>query len=287
MEQQSKQQTTRPIVQQGTNMPLPTFSEEWKKHGTHLAEYGSEFLGTAFYLVCVIGLVAVFSAPHSFIASSIPSIPLRLLFIGLLSGGAIYLVAISPLGRLSGAHLDPAVSLGFWMIGKMHFRDMLGYIGSQFAGGIVGVLSGHALFGNLAQDVKDAVLHPGLHIGGLEAFLGEILTTFVLVFFVLTFVSHKVLERWTALMIVFLIPILVLLDASISGSGINPARWLGPALFHNFWQLWWVYLFGPFLGSMLAVGLRRTHLIGPVTPRTGKINHDSRYRSLFKHDIIS
>ena len=94
--------------------------EEWKRHGKHWEEYASEMLGTAFLLFCVVGAVAFLFGSSAFLPRLIPSSALRLLLVGLLLGGASGLVALTPPGRLSGAHLNPAMSLGFWVLGKMH-----------------------------------------------------------------------------------------------------------------------------------------------------------------------
>src|SRR5579884_260331 len=101
----------------------PRIYRQWKRSGRHIEEYASELAGTAFALFCVVGVVSLLMASGSPALSWIPSASLRLLLIGLLLGGAGWLVAISPPGRLSGAHINPAVSIGFLALGKMYARD--------------------------------------------------------------------------------------------------------------------------------------------------------------------
>lgn len=94
----------------------------------HWPEYGAELLGTAF--VVFVGLSAVvFNMGKGLpMERLIPDQSIRLLITGLLFSGSGSLVAISPLGKLSGAHLNPAMSLAFWAQGKMHHYDIGGYV---------------------------------------------------------------------------------------------------------------------------------------------------------------
>ena len=259
--------------------------EEWKRHGHHLEEYASEFFGTVFLVFCVVGVVAGMFGGGSPVPRAVPSAPVRLFLTGLLLGGAGWLVAVSPPGRLSGAHLNPAVSLGFWVLGKMHHRDFAGYAAGQMLAAPAGAFLGQAVFGAWARQVHDAALHPGPSIGPATAFLAEMGATFGLTFLVYTFVSHKPLMRWTPAMATVAVGLLVWLDGSVSGGGMNPARWFGPAAAAGDWRLFWVYLGAPLLGSALAAGLRRTGLLTHPRPGTGKVFHDSGYRSVFRYDL--
>ena len=141
------------------------FYEEWKRHGKHWEEYASEMLGTAFLLFCVVGAGAFLFGSSAFLPRLIPSSALRLLLVGLLLGGASGLVALTPPGRLSVAHLNPAMSVGFWVLGKMHGRDVAGYIAGQFLGGLSGAFVGGLVFGRLATEVHTGALHPGRGVG--------------------------------------------------------------------------------------------------------------------------
>ena len=258
--------------------------EEWKRAGSHLAEYASEFAGTAFLLFCVVGAVGFLFGTSSLLPGLLPSSALRLLLVGLLLGGASGLVALSPPGRLSGAHLNPAMSLGFWLLGKMHGRDVAGYCAGQLAGGMVGTLLGRAVFGRLAREVHTASLTPGPGVGWWAAGAGESAATFVLALAVYTFVSHKTLAHWTPLLATALVGLLVCLDGNYSGAGMNPARWLGPAAAAGVWSFGGIYAFAPLGGTMLAAGLRRSGVLRHPLPHTGKLFHDARYRSLFRDD---
>ena len=113
---------------------------------------------------------------------------------------------------------------------------------------------GSIVFGSWARQVHDAALHPGPSIGPATAFLAETGATFGLTFLVYTFVSHKPLMRWTPAMATLVVGLLVCVDGNVSGCGMNPARWFGPAAAVTDWRLFWVYLGAPLLGSALAAG---------------------------------
>ncbi len=260
--------------------------EDWKRAGPHLAEYASECVGTAFLVFCVVGVVASLFGTSSPAPHWIPSSTLRLMLAGLLLGGSGWLVALSPPGRLSGGHINPAVSLGFWVLGKMHRRDVAGYVLGQLLGAGAGAWLGELAFGPLAREVKEATLRPAPALNRPEAFLLECGTTFALTLVVYTFVSHKRLMRWTPGAAMLMSGLLVGMDGQLSGAGMNPARWFGPAYADGYWQNVVVYVLGPILGALLAASSRRWLPCRHPMPHTGKLFHDARFRSLFKHDAV-
>ncbi len=165
-------------------------------------------------MFCVVGAVALMFAPRSVAVSAIPSIGVRLFLTGLVLGGAGSLVAITPLGRISGAHLNPAISLGFFAVQRMHMHDLVGYVVAQIAGASLGAWAGQAAFGHLAGAVHDALNQPGDHVSGLSALGGEIIATFVLTAVVLVMVSRRFLMRWTPLAVVGVVAVIVCVRSS-------------------------------------------------------------------------
>ena len=260
--------------------------KEWKLNGHHLEEYGSEFIGTAMLVFAVVAAVAVVQAVGSPVAALVKPMPLRLLLTGFLIATSGMLITISPFGRLSGAHLNPAISFGFWQLGKLQARDLAGYIVSQMLGGLMGAEAAKRTIGLLAKQVGYAAMAPGPHSSVTLAFTGETACTFVMALAIFFFVSHKSLAPWTPFMLVALIPFLVLADATISGCGMNPARWYGPAYIANLWTAAWIYIVGPIVGAALAVFSRLSGLSKNAIPITAKLFHDSNYRSLFRHDQL-
>jgi len=268
------------------NETLSELYDDWKRHGRHLEEYAAEAIETAFNVFCVVGIVAVLFGAHSPVPRAIPSDPVRLLIVGLLLGGVGWLIALSPLGKLSGAHLNPAVSLGFLLLGKMRPQDTIGYMIGQMAGAPVGAVAGVVVFGQLATEVAHATLHPGPGVGPMTALLGEVAATAVLTFPLYTFLSHARLRPWTPAMVTVLVGVLVYGDGNYSGAGMNPARWFGPAASLPDWRLAWVYTIGPLVGSAAAALLRRCGVLPHSMPHSAKIIHDPSYRSIFTHDAV-
>lgn len=254
--------------------------EQWQQDVTsHWPEFVAEFVGTAFLLVCVLTAVSWLFSSASPIPRVVPSLGWRLLITGALLGGAGGLVAVTPFGRLSGAHLNPALSLGFTLLGKMRPADLAGYAIAQCGGAITGAWIGATLWGPLAQSVHDAANVPGIGVSPPLALLGEIVATFLLVESILVLVSHQATMRWTPLLATFVVMVLVWGDGRLSGAGMNPARSLGPAVVASFWQRYWLYVIGPLLGATLAAMVHR--LVLPFEAKTAKVFHDRRYRSIF------
>jgi aquaporin Z len=121
-------------------------------------------------MFCVVGVVAMLFATSSPAARIVPSAAVRLFFAGLFIGSSGWLVALSPPGRLSGAHLNPAVTIGFWLLKKMHGGDMVGYVIAQMLGAVGGAAIAHIVFGHLANEVSMALLRPAKRVGAGAAF---------------------------------------------------------------------------------------------------------------------
>ncbi len=249
----------------------------------HWPEYSAELLGTA--LLVFIGLSAVVFdfSPALPINHLLPDPSARRLLTGLIFAGTGSLVAISPLGKLSGAHINPAVSLAFWVHGKLHTLDLIGYIFSQFLGAIIGEYLLVITWGTFAQSVRNGMTLPGIGYPLWLVFVAELSLTFLLVLLIFTCVSSSRLMRWTPLMTWIVVATMVWLEAPISGTSLNPARSFGPALFSWFWQAQWLYFLAPPLGALCAVGVFRLLATGERDVLTGKLFHTPHYRSLFKN----
>jgi aquaporin Z len=251
----------------------------WKQ--PHWPEYGAELLETAFLLFAGVSAVVFDFGTGSPLAHVLPDKSVRLLITGLLFAGSGSLVAISPLGKLSGGHINPAVTLAFWVQGKMHHLDLGGYILGQVLGAIIGTLLVAFVWGGHAASVGYGTTVPGAAYPLWIVFLAEVSLTFLLVFSIFLFVSSHRLMRWTPLMVWILVAVMVWLEAPISGTSLNPARSFGPALVSWIWNDHWLYWIAPPLGALLAVGAFRLLAIGERDVLTGKLFHVPHYRSVF------
>ncbi|MBO0777271.1 MAG: aquaporin [Ktedonobacteraceae bacterium] len=250
----------------------------------HWPEYGSELLGTAFLVFIALSAVTFNLGPGSPLAVVLPNSSTRRLMTGLMLAASGPSVSISPLGKLSGTHLNPAVSLAFWLQGKMHPHDLAGYLASQFVGAALGAGLAVLVWREWAARVQNGVTAPGVGYPLWSVFLLEMGLTCLLVLTMFLFLSSHRLMHWTPLMTWILVALLYWLAAPISGSSLNPARSFGPALVSWFWRDQWVYVVASPIGALLAVVLFRSlGRVGIHDVLTAKLFHAPRYRCIFKH----
>ena len=249
----------------------------------HWPEYGAELLGTAWLVLLGLSAVVFDFGTGLPVSRLIPDRSARLLITGLLFAGSGSLVAISPLGRLSGAHINPSVSLAFWVQGKMRFYDLVGYVIGQLLGAILGETLLVLIWGGYAASVHNGMTLPGAGYPLWLVFLAEVALTALLVFLIFLFVSSHRLMHWTPLMAWLLIATMVWQEAPISGTSLNPARSLAPALLSWFWTDQWLYCIAPPLGALLAVAAFRLFTASERDVLTGKLFHVPHYRSVFKN----
>lgn len=253
----------------------------WRR--LHWPEYGAELLGTAFLVFVGLSAVVFDFGAGLPMGHLVPNHSLRLLITGLLFAGSGSLVAISPLGKLSGAHINPSVSLAFWVHGKLPALDLLGYVIGQLLGALLGAILLALVWGTHAASIHDGVTAPGPGYPLWVVFGAEMCLTLLLVLFIFLFVSSHRLMHWTPLMNWIVVATMVWLEAPISGTSLNPARSLGPDIVAWFWQSQWLYCIAPPLGGMLAVGVFRLIAAGERDVLTGKLFHVAHYRSVFKN----
>lgn len=236
----------------------------------------SEFVGTALLVALGCSLVILDFGTSSPVVTLLPDAGVRRALTGFLFGSVGALIAISPIGVVSGAHINPVVTLAFWLEGRMRGDVALGYVVAQLGGGIIGAVP-LRLWGATGASVVYGATLPG-PAGPWGAVLGEAGASFCLVAGLLVFVGHSRIRGFTPLLFPFLYAVLVWLEAPFSGTSTNPARSLGPGLIAGNLHGWWIYWAGPLVGAMGAVGLRR---VLPLTRsfeiRVAKVFH-------FHHD---
>jgi aquaporin Z len=245
--------------------------------GWHWAEWGSEFAGTGILLLGGLSGLFLNFAPGSPVAAALPGQSVRLLLTGLILGATGLLVTVSPLGRRSGAHLNPSVSLAFWRRGHMHPHDLIGYVAAQTAGAIAGTLAARWCWGTRAAALDLGVTRPGHGISTAAAAGIEALLTFILISGILLAVSSPRTARWTPLVAWGLVALLVWQGGELTGASLNPARSLAPALLAPYTAGLWAYLVGPLAGSLAAVTAYGT--VSRLETRTAKLLHDPGYPS--------
>jgi aquaporin Z len=236
--------------------------------------YIAELIGTALLIAVGLSVVILDFGQGSPVIGLMPDAGLRRLTTGFLFGTTGALIAISPLGKESGAHINPIVTLGFWMMGRFEARHVPGYIICQLAGAVVGAMPLLA-WGALGRSVEYGATVPGF--SDAWALAGEVATTFALVFLLFYFLRHQSLKHYAPALFPPLYALMVWLEAAVSGTSTNPARSLGPAVIANEWHGWWIYWLGPLIGTLLAVAVHRANVLRLPRIEVAKIHH-------FKHD---
>lgn len=164
--------------------------------------------------------------------------------------GLIITAMIYALGHISGAHFNPAVTLGFVLARHFPLRRLAGYWAAQFLGAILAAGCLRLLLGDTAH--LGATVPAGA--GGAWQSLGlEIVLTFLLMFVIMAMATDtRAVGQAAALAIGATVGLEALFAGPISGASMNPARSLGPALASWTWAAQWVYLVGPFVGAVLG-----------------------------------
>ncbi len=166
--------------------------------------------------------------------------------------GLMVLGIILFMGAISGAHLNPAVSLAFALRGDFPWKRVPGYIIIQLVGATLACLFLYSVFGNVQH--LGATL-PGPGYANWQALLMEIVLTAVLVSVILgTASAAQNVGAIAALGVGGYIALAGLWSAPVSGTSMNPARSFGPALVSGDFSSYWVYVVGPIAGALIAVG---------------------------------
>jgi aquaporin Z len=157
------------------------------------------------------------------------------------------------MGTVSGAHLNPAVSVAFAARGDFPWKRVPAYIVAQFLGAILATLT---LWAFVGKQGSAGLTLPGSGISTASAMLWELVLTAGLVSVILgTASGAQQIGPLAALGVGGYIALAGLWASPVSGASMNPARSLGPALVKGDWTSWWAYLAGPVAGGLVAVGI--------------------------------
>jgi len=156
---------------------------------------------------------------------------------------------IYALGDVSGAHLNPAVSIAFAFAGRLKVKELLPYISSQLAGALLASFSLKILF------PKNMNLGATLPSGSdMQSFVLELILTFFLMFVIMSVSTGAKEKGITAgIAIASVVGLEAMFAGPICGASMNPVRSLAPALVSGNFNALWVYLTAPFVGAILAV----------------------------------
>jgi glycerol uptake facilitator protein len=225
--------------------------------------WGAETIGTALLILLGDGVVAAVLLNHSKAQNSG--------WIVITWGWAIgVMVGVFAVGQFSGAHLNPAVTLGFAVEGRTEWEDVPKYFAGEFSGAIIGAILVYLSYLNHWRPTED----PGLKLAvfctapalrnTVTNLITEIIGTFVLVFGVLAFFASKgvAADPLSGLLVALLVLGIGLSLGGPTGYAINPARDLGPRIVHALlpipgkgpsdWGYSWIPVVGPLIGGTIA-----------------------------------
>ena len=204
------------------------------------SQYAAEAIGT---------FILVFTGTGAIVLNDISDGQLTPLGIGLVFG-LVVMALVYALGDVSGAHINPAVTLGFWASGQFTAKQVAPFILSQCAGALLASLLLRALFGNHAN-MGATLPREDLFY---QCLILEFILTFILMFVILNVATGAKEKGVVAGMAIGgVIALEATFAGPISGASMNPARSLGPAVASMNFSALWIYLLGPALGALLAV----------------------------------
>lgn len=200
-----------------------------------MKKYIAEFVGTMMLTLLACG-VAVMTG-GSLVATS-------------LAFGLVIIAMAYSIGNISGCHINPAVSVGMFVAGKMERDECLKYIGAQ----LLGALAGSVLLGICFEGFEVLGANTFLEGKTFVALLVEIILTFVFVTTILGVTDKKENSHATGIVIGLTLTLVHLFGISFTGTSVNPARSLAPALLQGGTALSqvWVFILAPLCGAVLA-----------------------------------
>jgi len=219
----------------------------------HVPEYLIEALCLGLFMVSAGVFTTLLEYPASGLRAWIVNADLRRALVGIAMGLTCMALIYSPWGRRSGAHMNPAVTLSFWRLGRVRGIDAAGYVVAQFSGGLLGVLLVKRLLGEAfsAAPVSWVATVPGTH-GVVVAFLAELGISFGMMLTVLSLSNSRRYAPLTGIAAGTLVAVYIALEAPLSGMSMNPARSFASAAPARHWQALWIYFIAPCLGMLAA-----------------------------------
>ncbi|MGI8426252.1 MAG: MIP/aquaporin family protein, partial [Actinomycetota bacterium] len=219
------------------------------RKGETLRRYLAEFLATFFLVFAGVGaIVADQQLAVVLVRDSFGPLGIAL------ATGLALTVALAAIGRISGGHANPAVSLAFFVTGRISAKDMAGYIGAQLLGGIAAAFLIKGLFLEAAVSqtgVGVNALGPGVKV--MQGLSIEIILTFILTFVIWgTAVDRHGPKNIAPIAIGLTVTAGILIGGPFTGAAMNPARWFGPALASGQFANSLVWVAGPIVGALLA-----------------------------------
>jgi aquaporin Z len=219
----------------------------------HWPLYIFEGAELALFMISACVFTVILFDPSLRVQNELPNPLLRRLLMGASMGVTAVLIIHSSMGKRSGAHFNPAITLTYLRLGKISRPDAFFYVLFQFIGGIFGVAVSALFLGRTlaSPSVMYAETVPGKYGTG-AAFGAEAFMAALLMGVVLWTSNRPSLASRTGYFVGILITFYVLLFAPVSGFSINPARTTASAVFADVWTALWLYFSAPLLGMFFS-----------------------------------
>ena len=185
-----------------------------------------------------------------------------------LAGGVGLAIAVASLGHVSGAHLNPAVTVGLAVNRRFPWAYVPAYVIAQFVGAVGAALVAWTIFGDRARTVADlGATFPASGVTAWRALVAEAVVTFVLVLVIVSVATDDRVPRGiAAIAIGWALAAAIFISGPVSGAGVNPARAIGPMIPAGKFTDWWLYLVGPLVGGAIAATVYERFLRRGTTP---------------------
>lgn len=169
-----------------------------------------------------------------------------------LAHGLVLMSMIYATAHISGAHINPAVTISMWVTKRIEGVKAIGYIISQLLGASVGALFLRIIFSNAQLGLNLGTPALGSNVSFWVGILVEFILTFLLVFTIFGTIDKRAPKGIFGFAIGMVLVFDILVGGNLTGAAMNPARVFGPALISGFWNNHIIYWIGPVLGAILA-----------------------------------
>ena len=248
----------------------------------HWPEYLMEAAELAAFMVSACTFGALLFHPSSAVYQAVESDFLRSVLMGVAMGLTLVAIAHSTWGKRSGAHMNPAFTLMFYLLGKVEAWDAFFYVASQFLGGLAGVAVADWAIGlPLAHPAVNFVATVPGSGGIVPAFAAEFAISLFLALAVLTAANSPRTTQYTPWLAGLLVASFIVYEAPVSGMSMNPARTLGSAVFADDWRALWIYFTAPPAAMLLAGAVYRWRW-GADRVFCAKLHHTNPHRCIFR-----
>jgi glycerol uptake facilitator protein/aquaporin Z len=218
-----------------------------------------ELILTSILLFGVTTIVRFVVGPSP-LSRAFPQIHVELLIVG--AAVCVLLTGLikSPLGKISGGHTNPAISLAMWRFGVFPAAGILPYIAAQLLGSVFGVVAAGAIWGRVVEQppVWYAVIQAAPGWSAAPLFLTEAVGMSVIVFTVGYFLSVPRLAPFVPWLVGILVGLGIAMLGTQTGGSLNPARQFGPAVVSGHTDKLWVFVLAPMVGAEVAARLLKT-----------------------------